>query len=259
MISGSLKFLRNNKHIILTTVKTIREVILADVRNNGLALQYAKEFQTDREIVLAAVRNNGLALQYAKEFQTDREIVLAAVQQNGYALYYASKFKEDREIVFAAVNSSGCSLQYADKTFIEDKEIVLAAVKENIYVLKYVLIKNKHILIDCYRINKKVIYTNNFIKQFNNLENGQLDDSFIENNADILHLVKNKEQLYQYLLNNKINIVHDNQELALDIINNNRIIILSYSVIDPENEHDRDELKKQHENINIGLQVIFID
>ena len=91
------------------------------------------------------------------------------------------------------------------------------------------------------------------------LENGQFDDSFIENNADILHLVENKEQLYKYLLNNKINIVHDNQDLALDIINNNRIIVLSYSVIDPEKEYDRNELKKQHENINIGLQVVFID
>ena len=223
-------------------------------------LEYAsEELRGNKEVVLAAVRSNGLALQYANKFQTDREVVLAAVQQNGYALEYAQRFQRDREIVLAAVNSSGCSLQYASYDLINDKEIVSAAVKENSNVLKYVSIKNKHILIDCYRINKKVIYTNDFIKQFNMLENGQFDDSFIENNADILHLVENKEQLYQYLLNNKINIVHDNQDLALDIINNNRIIVLSYSVIDPEKEYDRDELKKQHENINIGLQVIFID
>ena len=239
---------KTDKEVVLTAVKqngialqyasedltANKEVVLTAVHNNGLALQCANKFKTDREVILAAVQQNGLALEYADKFQIDKEIVLAAVQQNGYALEYAYRFQRNREIVLAAVNSSGCSLQYASYDLINDKEIVLAAVKENSYVLKYVSIKNKHILIDCYRINKKVIYTNDFIKQFNMLENGQFDDSFIENNADILHLVENKEQLYQYLLNNKINIVHDNQELALDIINNNRIIVLSYSVIDPE-------------------------
>jgi hypothetical protein len=33
---------------------------------------------------------------------------------------------------------------------------------------------------------------------------------------------------------------------------------LSYGIIDPLNEHDRDELENEHKNINIGFQVIFI-
>eukprot|EP00971_Amphidinium_carterae_P071046 1404666-Amphidinium_carterae.1 len=43
--------------------------------------------KADREIVLAAVRKNGLALQYAsKTVRADREVVLTAVQQSQYAL-----------------------------------------------------------------------------------------------------------------------------------------------------------------------------
>jgi histidinol phosphatase-like PHP family hydrolase len=45
----------------------------------------------DKEVVLAAVKQNGLALEYAsKELQNDREVVLAAVKQDGRALEYAS-------------------------------------------------------------------------------------------------------------------------------------------------------------------------
>ncbi len=55
-------------------------------------------FQDDREIVLAAVRNNGLALMYAsKDLQGDREVVLAAMRQNPEALKYASRELQNDE------------------------------------------------------------------------------------------------------------------------------------------------------------------
>ena len=49
-------------------------------------MQPRRSLQADREIVLAAVRQNGLALIYAWPLQSDRKIVLAAVRKNGKAL-----------------------------------------------------------------------------------------------------------------------------------------------------------------------------
>ncbi len=46
----------------------------------------------DREVVLAAVRQNAYALQYAsKAVRGDREVALAAVKRHGYALCHASE------------------------------------------------------------------------------------------------------------------------------------------------------------------------
>ena len=51
----------------------------------------ADELRADRDIVLAAVRQNSRALQYATvELRADRDIVLAAVERNGRALEFAS-------------------------------------------------------------------------------------------------------------------------------------------------------------------------
>eukprot|EP00971_Amphidinium_carterae_P031916 628940-Amphidinium_carterae.1 len=48
--------------------------------------------KVDREIVLAAVNENGLALEHAAEkCKHDREIVLAAATRNGLALQYAAE------------------------------------------------------------------------------------------------------------------------------------------------------------------------
>jgi len=121
------------------------------------------------------------------------------------------------------------------------------------------LLDDKQFLIECYRINEDTIAYNYFINKFDKLENGHFDDTFIEDNVDILHLVENKEQLSQYLLDNeKYKIIHENEEIAEYIKDKYKVIILSYGIIDPENEYNRDELENEYENINIGFQVIFI-
>ena len=53
-----------------------REVMLAEVQKDGLALRLASsELQHDREVVLAAVRRHGGALEFASsELQHDREV-----------------------------------------------------------------------------------------------------------------------------------------------------------------------------------------
>ena len=50
------------------------------------------EQRSDREIVMAAVKQNGLALCYAAELlRGDHEIVMQAVTQNGFAIQHATK------------------------------------------------------------------------------------------------------------------------------------------------------------------------
>ncbi len=61
----------------------------------------AKSFKADRKIVLAAVKQDGLALEHAaKSLKADREVVLAAVKQDGYVLWkFASKdLQQDEEL-----------------------------------------------------------------------------------------------------------------------------------------------------------------
>ena len=70
----------------------------------------AVELRADREIVLAAVKQNGLALEYvAAELQANHEIVLAAVSQNKGSLQYASEAirTSDRPIQLFAEQHSG--------------------------------------------------------------------------------------------------------------------------------------------------------
>merc|ERR1719203_2763196 len=58
----------------------------------------------DREITLAAVAKNGLALRYASaKLREDRDVVLAAIAQNASALQYApAVLQADRDFVLAA-------------------------------------------------------------------------------------------------------------------------------------------------------------
>eukprot|EP00971_Amphidinium_carterae_P158510 3142351-Amphidinium_carterae.1 len=56
-------------------------------------------WKSDREVVLAAVRADGLAFQFAADaLKGDREIVLRAVQEDGCALKYATEaLRADRD------------------------------------------------------------------------------------------------------------------------------------------------------------------
>jgi hypothetical protein len=176
--------------------------------------------------------------------------------------YASSQLKKDRDVVFTAVCNNGEALQYASKEFRKDKEIVLAAVRSHsraLFLASEELKEDKQFLIECYRIKKDTVF-NNFIKQFDKLENGIFYYSFIKKNVDILDLVENKEQLYEYLLKNKkYDIIYQNEDIALDIKDKNKVIVLSFSDIDPEKEYDKNKLKEEHKNRNIGLKVEFIN
>ena len=72
--------------------------------NNYFSLADADEkLKADKEVVLAAVKQNGLALEYAdKKLKADKEVVLVAVKQDADALRFADKkLKADKKIVMA--------------------------------------------------------------------------------------------------------------------------------------------------------------
>ncbi len=69
-----------------------KEQALRAVRkNSSLFTDYLHRYwSNDRDIVLAAVKSNGMALRYASdELKRDEEVVMAAVQQNPNALQFS--------------------------------------------------------------------------------------------------------------------------------------------------------------------------
>ena len=84
-------------------------MILLAVNKNGLVLKdignitsgfFKKQRHNEnKQIVLAAVTQNGLALEYASDkLKSDQEIVTAAIQQNSEALKFASKNLQNQNI-----------------------------------------------------------------------------------------------------------------------------------------------------------------
>lgn len=109
-----------------------REVVLAVVQRDGLALKYASDdLRADRVVALAAVAKNGLALQHASAgLRADREIVLAAVEENGLALQHAhGDVRADRGVVLAAVMRDCRALSHASEDLRADRGIVSASVR----------------------------------------------------------------------------------------------------------------------------------
>lgn len=109
-----------------------RSGVLVALQNNGQALQQVPAFKDDKELVLAAVRQQGLALQHASPvLQADVEVVLAAVKQNGLALRSASRtLRSDDGIILAAVMQNGLALEHARPSTCNGWAITVAAVMQ---------------------------------------------------------------------------------------------------------------------------------
>jgi hypothetical protein len=113
-------------------------MVLAAVKNNGRALEYASDdLRGDKEVVLAAVKNDGSAIEFASaSLQKDKDVLLASVKNNIYALYYYPELKDDKDI-FMSASAIGYSLQFASPALRNDKEFILSLVKKNGMVLEY--------------------------------------------------------------------------------------------------------------------------
>ena len=61
-------------------------------------IQY--EDRNDKQIVLAAVRQKGLAIQYAHpDLMSDKDVVMAAVKEDGYVYEYANDLSADKDFL----------------------------------------------------------------------------------------------------------------------------------------------------------------
>lgn len=100
-----------------------KEVVLAAVRQNGLALRFASEtLKADKDVVRAAVTQNGLALEYASEaLKANPGVVLAAVTQSVFALGCASdSLRANKDFILAAVPENGWALGFASESLKDD-------------------------------------------------------------------------------------------------------------------------------------------
>ena len=107
--------------------------ILRKVEVDGFALRHAPALNIVKEVALAAVTQNGLALQFAhSSLQNDNHVVMAAVTQNGLALQFAhSSLQNDNHVVMAAVTQNGLALQFAHSSLRNKCGVVMAAVTQN--------------------------------------------------------------------------------------------------------------------------------
>ena len=118
-----------------------KAIVLAQVKRCVRVVEWLPDWARqahDKEIVLAAMQQDGLALQWAEWASGDKEVVLAAVKQNGRALEFAGdRFLHDKEIVLASVSDDGDALEYASEALKNDTQIVLAAARQRALALQF--------------------------------------------------------------------------------------------------------------------------
>ncbi len=81
------------------------EALLAVTKSSSIFVDSLHKFWCiDREVVLAAVKVNGMALKYANEkLKQDGEIVTAALCNNVLAISYVPAFKENKDVILKVV------------------------------------------------------------------------------------------------------------------------------------------------------------
>ncbi|KAG2382666.1 hypothetical protein C9374_005246 [Naegleria lovaniensis] len=116
-----------------------------------LSLSNHEKFLNDKEIVLAAVTNDGIALQFASsELKNDKEVVLRAVMQNNQAQRYASEtLTKDNDVFltsicptvahkYSSINWNNDSIMLM-KTLRNDREFIITTAVKNRSILSLLL------------------------------------------------------------------------------------------------------------------------
>ncbi len=87
--------------------------------------------EAGKQVVLAAVKQNGLALQYASvKMRYDKDVVFAAIRQNGAAIQFAhvmTVIPYDKKYFLEAVKQNIEVIKYLPQALIEDKEFMRKA------------------------------------------------------------------------------------------------------------------------------------
>ncbi len=133
-----------------------KNVVLAAVKQNGLAIQYIHESMIDTEVCEEALKQNVYAVQYISVQKLTPQLVtmvigqdprclcnlpcvtpavcLEVVKQNGLALKYISN--QTADVCLEAVKQNGLALKYV---YYHTLDICLEAVKQNGMALQYVV------------------------------------------------------------------------------------------------------------------------
>lgn len=145
---------QESQHEVNEERRDDRQEVLANMEQNGQALEPAIEvlphLEVDRAAILqnsissdearVAVSQNGLELQNMSEaHRSDSGVVMLAVQQNGLALQYAfpEALRFHYSLVLDAVKQNGLALQYAHQSLRGHRNIVMAAIRQNGLALEY--------------------------------------------------------------------------------------------------------------------------
>lgn len=117
-----------------------KNLILAAVRHNGMALEYAHpDLKKDKEVVLVAIKQNGMALQFANSsLRKNKEIVLSAIRSKGKAFVFASPaLKNNKQFILNAIHSNDTVFKYIGRAFQADKKIIMTAINKNPRALRF--------------------------------------------------------------------------------------------------------------------------
>ena len=134
-----------SEELLPCRLKNKKEVVLAAVRNDGMALQHASPgMRGEPEVVLAAVMSDGMALKHASPKCKDTfKIVKTAVIHDEMAIDYASPRLKEKESIRKIIESKSAEEKWTnhpyrplkkerpgenEKDFWEDRDKVLEAV-----------------------------------------------------------------------------------------------------------------------------------
>ena len=111
-------YLRSEEQVTYR-LKNKKEVVLAAVMNDGMALQHASPgMRGEPEVVMAAVMKDGMALQHASQKLKDTvKIVKAAVSQDERAIKYASSRLQEKESILKILESKKTEESQTDRPF----------------------------------------------------------------------------------------------------------------------------------------------
>lgn len=113
------------KHV--TFHNCTREVVLAAVQGNGLALEFAYEHNKTspffEEMIDAALAQNGFALQFVEEGRRTENRVKLAITSNPLALQFAVNSTDNYQIVRKAIEANGHAIKYASTCLKENAEL----------------------------------------------------------------------------------------------------------------------------------------
>lgn len=95
---------------------------LSLVREDGLYLRKIDPTKLTRKIVLEAVKQNGYALEFAREYKNDLEIALAAVNQKTLAYTFAGE-ELKKKVEFLTESKKTCDANPGPGDFQEREEM----------------------------------------------------------------------------------------------------------------------------------------